>query len=175
VVIVEPYNPEWSRRFRDQAALLEAALSDRITAIEHVGSTAIVGLPAKPIIDLAARVASGVDPFSLEPFIRDIGYHPHRSGPKTHAVYVRETDVGRTDILHVFTAKAWPTCNQRLIRDKLQHDDIARARYGALKLGLAATGITGMEYTAAKAHVIQELLNEERLSRGFPAADAWEK
>lgn len=175
MVRVEPYDPNWPRLFREQANRLEVALGLRITAMEHIGSTAIVGLPAKPIIDLAARAAAGVDPFSLEPAIADLGYRQHRTGPKSHAVYVRGTDAGRTDILHVFTESAWPNCNQRVFRDKLLHDDRARLRYGNLKTSLATSDITGMEYTAAKRQLIEELLNEERASRGLPATIAWDK
>jgi GrpB-like predicted nucleotidyltransferase (UPF0157 family) len=175
VVTVEPYSPEWPHRFRQQAGLIERALAFRITAIEHVGSTAIPGLAAKPVIDLAARAAAGVDPFSLEPFIESLGYRLHRSGPKTHAVYTRGDSVGRTEILHAFTDTAWSTSHQRVIRDKLQWDATARRRYGELKISLAASGMSGMDYTAAKLELIQELLNEERASRGLPLVDAWEK
>ncbi|WP_166793221.1 GrpB family protein [Cryobacterium lactosi] len=175
MITVEPYSPEWPKRFRQQAELLERALTFRITAIEHVGSTAIPGLAAKPVIDLAARTPAGVDPFSLEPFIEGLGYRLHRSGPKTHAVYTRGDSTGRTEILHVFTATAWPTSHQRVFRDKLQHDATARRRYGELKVSLAASGMSGMAYTATKLQLIQELLNEERASRGLPLVDAWEK
>ena len=175
MVVVEPHNTGWALRFREQADLLSAALGHRVTAIEHVGSTAIEGLPAKPIIDLAARVAPFVDPFSVEPVIQSLGYRLHLSGPKTHAVYVRANDEGRTDILHVFTASDWPTCNQRVIRDKLLHDETARRRYGELKMRLAAPTVTATDYTAAKLLLVQELLDEERASRGLPRVDAWEK
>lgn len=174
-VSVEPYSPEWPRLYREQATLLEAALAHRLTAIEHVGSTAVPGLPAKPVIDLAACVAAEVDPFSLEPLIESLGYLQHRSGPKTHAVYTRGSGAGRTGILHVFTAIAWPTCNQRVFRDKLEHDSDARRRYGELKIKLAAADVSGMDYTAAKLDLIQELLDEERASRGLPMVSAWEK
>jgi len=175
VVTIEPYAPEWPLLFRAQADLLERALSAQITAIEHIGSTAIPGLAAKPIIDLAARAAFGVDPFSMEPLIEGLGYTQHRSGPKTHAVYTRGDTAGRRDILHVFTADAWSTCNQRVFRDKLQHDATARRRYGDLKLSLASSGMSGMDYTAGKRQLIQELLNEERAARGLPPVDAWDK
>ena len=174
-MIVEPYDPEWPLRFREQAALLQVALAHRITAIEHIGSTAIPGLAAEPVVDLAGCAAVDVDPFSLEPLIESLGYRQHRSGPKTHAVYTRGSGAGRTDILHVFTARAWPTCNQRVFRDKLEHDADARRRYGELKIRLAASGVSGMDYTAAKLDLIQELLDEERAARGLPPGSAWEK
>lgn len=175
VVTVERYSPDWPNRFHREAAILEQALAHRVDAIEHVGSTAIPGLRAKPVIDLAARVADTIDPFSLEPFIGQIGYALHTSGPKTHAVYTKSNGDGRTEILHVFTKNDWPTCNQRLLRDKLLHDHSARQRYGELKSELAGSGLSGMAYTAAKVELLQELLDEEREARNLPAASVWEK
>jgi GrpB-like predicted nucleotidyltransferase (UPF0157 family) len=175
VVTVEQYDPSWPERFREQADHLERALGPLIVALEHIGSTAIPGLPAKPIIDLAACAASGIDPFSLGHAISQLEYVQHREGPKTHAVYVRGTAVARTEILHVFSAGAWTNCNQRVFRDKLLHDRIARQRYAELKTRLATDGLVGADYTAAKRGLIEELLNEERVSRGLPVTTAWDK
>jgi GrpB-like predicted nucleotidyltransferase (UPF0157 family) len=175
VTTVERYDPSWPQRFREQADRLERALGPRIIALEHIGSTAIPGLPAKPIIDLAACASSGVDPFALGHAIIPLEYVQHRGGPQNHAVYVRSSGVARTEILHVFTVSAWTTCNQRVFRDKLLHDDAARQRYAELKTSLAAVGLVGADYTAAKLGLIEELLNEERASRGLPATSAWDK
>ncbi|WP_420897846.1 GrpB family protein [Cryobacterium adonitolivorans] len=70
-------------------------------------------------------------------------------------------------MLHVFTESAWPTCNQRVFRDKLDQDEAPRRRYGELRIMLAASGLIGRAYTAAKLDLIQELLDEERASRGL--------
>ncbi len=175
MVIVEPYSRDWPRLFEEQALRLRAALGARITDIEHIGSTAIPGLAAKPIIDLAARAATGIDPFDLAPVIASLGYFAHRSGPKNHAVYVRGTDAGRTQILHVFKWDDWELCNQRVFRDKLLHDDSARHRYRDLKIRLAGSVNDGADYTAGKRDLIQELLNEEQAARGMPFTSAWDK
>ncbi len=89
MITVEPYDPDWPRRIHEQKTLLQQALADRVVAIEHVGSTAIPGLPAKPIVELAALAGPVIDPFALDPYIEDLDYRQHRSGPKTHAVYTR--------------------------------------------------------------------------------------
>jgi len=175
VVSVEPYSRDWPRRFEQQATGLKVALGSQISEIEHIGSTAVPGLAAKPIIDIAARAFPGTDPFSLASAIAGLGYYPHLSGPKTHAVYSRGTEAGRTEILHVFDSDDWPQCNQRVFRDKLLHDASARRRYGELKIHLAASLSDGMKYTAAKRELIQELLNEEQASRGIPFTLAWDK
>jgi GrpB-like predicted nucleotidyltransferase (UPF0157 family) len=175
VVTVEPYCRDWPRQFEEQATRLKVALGSLITEIEHIGSTAVPGLAAKPIIDLAARAAPGVDTFGLSPVIARLDYHRRRSGPKTHAVYIRGTESIRTEILHVFDSADWPNCNQRIFRDKLLHDESARRRYAELKLRLAESESDGKSYTAAKRELIQELLNEEQALRGLPLTLAWDK
>jgi GrpB-like predicted nucleotidyltransferase (UPF0157 family) len=175
VVDVETYNPEWPHQFRTHSRLLKVALGHSVTAVEHIGSTAVAGLSAKPIMDMAARAATNIDPFDLEPGIQGLGYALHRSGPRNHAVYVRASNGKRTQILHVFNQQDWETCNHRVFRDKLLRDELARQKYQDLKLSLAASGLSGMEYTAGKRALIEELLNEERALRGLPPTSAWDK
>ncbi|WP_394252767.1 GrpB family protein [Arthrobacter pityocampae] len=66
-IILEPHSPDWARQFRAVADALEVALSGLpILAIEHVGSTAIPGLPAKPILDIDIIVPRDVVPAAIE-------------------------------------------------------------------------------------------------------------
>ncbi|WP_127817678.1 GrpB family protein [Microbacterium sp. CPCC 204701] len=174
MVDLQPHTPRWAEEFRLEASRVLAATAGHLDAVEHIGSTSVPGLVAKPIIDLAGRAASAVDPFSLDALLDRIGYAPHTMGPKNHAVYVRHQDGRRSHILHVFTAEDWETCNQRLFRDKLRHDPEARRRYAALKISLASA-LDGRAYTLAKRALIQELLNEERAARGLLPTTAWDK
>ena len=174
MIELSPHRTEWATAFRHEAARLSDVLHGRVDAIEHIGSTAVPGLVAKPIIDLAARAMAGVDPFALGPLLAGLGYEPNAAGPKTHAVYVRSERARRTHILHMFGPDAWEHCNQRLFRDKLLHDASARRRYQELKLELARTD-DGRAYTAAKLPLIEALLNEERTARGLPPTEAWDK
>ncbi len=57
-VKIIPYDREWARRFEDEKSRLLKLFPDDLNLIEHIGSTAVPGLPAKPIIDLIAAVAS---------------------------------------------------------------------------------------------------------------------
>ncbi|MGO2023679.1 MAG: GrpB family protein [Brachybacterium tyrofermentans] len=164
----------WASSFAQAAGDISAALVGRVGAIEHIGSTAVPGLPAKPIIDMAARAACGADPFVMGEALEGLGYALHGAGPKNHAVYVRSVDGRRTHILHVFHEDRWPQCNQRLFRDKLLHDEDARRRYQQLKGEIAGT-TEGRAYTAAKSSLIQELLDEERQRRGLQPVTAWDK
>jgi GrpB-like predicted nucleotidyltransferase (UPF0157 family) len=57
-VVIMNYDPNWPRMFEDERARILAVLGDRVVAIEHIGSTAVVGLGAKPIIDAMIGVCS---------------------------------------------------------------------------------------------------------------------
>lgn len=168
-----PHDPAWAGEFRRESSRIRAALGDLIDAAEHVGSTAVPGLVAKPIIDIAVRTSASIDPFDLGAHLASLGYERHAGGPKNHGVYVRRSGGERTHILHAFNAEQWEYCNQRLFRDKLLRDEAARDRYQELKESIAH--VDGRRYTAAKTWLIEELLNEERAARGLPAIVAWEK
>lgn len=174
MITLVAHRPGWADEFRAESARLRATLGDHVTELEHIGSTAVPGLVAKPILDLAARAAPGADPFGLVDHVAPLGYGRILRGPTNHGVYVRESDGERTHILHVFAADGWDTCPQRLFRDKLRHDAAARRRYGDLKTRLAATITDGRDYTAAKRDLVEALLNEERAARGLPPTTAWD-
>lgn len=174
MVDLQPHSPTWADDYRREAERLAVALGTRVDALEHIGSTAVPGLSAKPIIDVAARTSPGADPFALGAALIGLGYEPHASGPKTHAVYVRLDGPRRTHILHVFRPDQWDACHQRLFRDRLLRDPVARQRYGTLKEALAGLD-DGRAYTAAKTALITELVTEERVARGLPAVTVWDK
>lgn len=173
-VQLEAHRDSWETDYQREASRLVAALGDRVLAIEHIGSTAIPGLEAKPVIDIAVRVAVDTDPSALGPLLAATGYTQHRSGPKNHGVYTRERDGARTHILHAFASDQWDECNQRLFRDKLLSDPTAVARYREVKTR-AARSSDGRAYTAAKSQVVQQLLDEERAARGLASVTAWDK
>jgi GrpB-like predicted nucleotidyltransferase (UPF0157 family) len=174
MVDLEPYLSSWPEDFRREAGRILAATAAQIDRLEHIGSTAVPGLTAKPIIDLAARLRPGVNATSLDEPLAGLGYRRHTAGPKTHGVFIRDDHGRRTHILHVFALKQWEHCNQRLFRDKLLKDPSARDRYQRLKLSIAELA-DGREYTKAKTELIEELLNEERASRELPPTVAWDK
>ncbi|MFT2707380.1 GrpB family protein [Clavibacter zhangzhiyongii] len=175
MIRLEEHRPEWAAAFRVEAERIRRAAGDALTAVEHIGSTAVPGLRAKPIIDLAAAAAPGVDPFGLDATLGPLGYAQHRTGPRNHGVHVRMAGGARIRILHVFAAEAWATCPQRLFRDRLLRDPDARRRYDALKADVAMTAADGRAYTAAKQGLVQELVDAERADRGLPPVRVGDK
>ncbi len=82
---VVQYDPEWQRRFADERAVLEDALEPWLSAgVEHIGSTSVPGLRAKPIVDMVAGVSSFDGSRAAIPVLESLGYGwtPHR--PEAH-------------------------------------------------------------------------------------------
>lgn len=74
-IIVEPYNEVWAQDFTDISAELSAALGDKALRIEHVGSTSVYGLSAKPIIDIDIVIADDAKLDDIIAALSTIGYH----------------------------------------------------------------------------------------------------
>jgi GrpB-like predicted nucleotidyltransferase (UPF0157 family) len=140
-IVVRDYDPTWPRKFDEERERLDVAFGSTAIVIEHVGSTAVPGLAAKPIIDVLVGVRSLAQARSVcVSSLQRLGYtymaeyetwlpgemlfRKALSGPWTHHVHVMEESSPRWDELI-------------LIRDYLQrHPEIARG-YGDLKKALA--------------------------------------
>jgi GrpB-like predicted nucleotidyltransferase (UPF0157 family) len=153
-----PYDPEWSRLFEREEQRIRAALGDRALLIEHVGSTSVPGLSAKPIIDIVLVVAETTDEPAYVPAMEVAGYvlrirepdwHQHRlfKGPDT-AVN-----------LHVFTIGCAEIERMLCFRDHLRSDEADRTLYENAKQELARrTWRYVQHYADAKSAVVEEIL-----------------
>ncbi|MEV6285386.1 GrpB family protein [Kribbella sp. NPDC051770] len=164
---IADYDPTWPTQYAEMAAHLHPILGD---PIEHIGSTAVPGLAAKPVIDIAAAPDRPVDDQALAA----LGFQHNPHGPPGRRTYTRVVDGVLTHNLHVFPTPAWPELNQRLLRDHLRATPEAVRRYAALKRQLAAEGLTGFDYTKAKTDLIQELTDTARAHHGLPSVPVWE-
>ncbi|WNV84592.1 GrpB family protein [Umezawaea sp. Da 62-37] len=164
------HDPTWPA----EAARSMAELRAHFPVIEHVGSTAIPGLAAKPVIDLMASTPDLDTVLATEAVLTDLGYVREETGMRNRLFYRRDTNGTRTHHLHVIPADNWDTRNERLLRDHLLAHPEAAAEYGALKRELAARESDGLAYTKGKTALIQKLIDREREARGLPASDVWE-
>lgn len=162
---IASYDPAWPTQFAAERDALQPALRDWLAgAIEHVGSTAVPGLCAKPVIDLLLPVR---DLDASRPAItvleRDHGYlyWPYRTD-EMHWLCKPSPEL-RTHHVHLIPVSS-PVFRDRLrFRNALRDDPGLRARYAALKRQLARTCAGDREaYTAGKAPFIAEVL------RGVP-------
>lgn len=164
------YDEAWPERARAAMAEIRAALGGVLVDIEHIGSTAVPGMSAKPTIDLMAAVEDllTVDGRALD----RLGYEPRFNGMLDRLLFIRRTpDRRRTHILHVVETATWPHRNQRILRDHLRAHPEDAERYSRAKYAFA----TAPDYTRAKTELIQELTDRARAARGLPSVPVWEK
>lgn len=169
-IVFTDYNPDWPA----EAERSMAELRDRFPVIEHVGSTAVPGLAAKPVIDLMVSTPSLDTVLAEEGALTALGYVREPIGMRNRLFYRRDTNGVRTHHLHVVPEEDWDSRNERLLRDHLLANPDAAAEYGELKRGLAATATNGLAYTKGKTKLIQRLVDRERAARGLPRSDVWE-
>jgi GrpB-like predicted nucleotidyltransferase (UPF0157 family) len=168
VTISEP-----DHRWADLGRQACAVLAPLFLAIEHVGSTAVPGLPAKPVIDLMASI-HGLDEVS-DGTLETFGYRKVPTDMPDRLFYRREDYDSTAYHLHVVTSASWPTRNERLLRDHLLTHPADRDRYAALKRELMDEFGPGPEYTLGKTKLIQELTDAARAERGLPSVPVWEE
>jgi len=164
VAIVAPAD-EWSPQGRAEADDVTRILGALITAgPEHVGSTAVRGLAAKPIIDLMAGVASLDDAESATPLLAPHGWHlvpPELDGRPWRRFFVKVEDGHRRAHLHLMRTGTRRWAEQIAFRDALIADATLCAEYAALKYTLSETFRDDREaYGDAKAAFIQRVLDD---------------
>lgn len=168
------YDPEWPEHFEAFAAEIRRA-GNAAWIVEHIGSTAIPGMRAKPVIDLAVRVEDADD---FEAHRQGLGAAGWRQGSavRTHPVMIRESDGIRIAIAHFFVAAEWDAAHQRILRDWLRAHPEDADRYSHAKCDAVAAEARGRStYNAAKSPVIQEIVDRARASRGLPAVPISDK
>jgi len=161
-----PFDAGWADRYACVAAELTAALGPQWD-IEHVGSTSVPGLLAKPVVDVALRLPEGRHLSEWHGVLTEAGWTTPIAVGDHWGTFLLSGSV-RAAIGHVFTADDWPTAHVRLFADWLRTHERDRDRYANLKSSLVDQGIWGSEYTAAKGGLVREIVNCARASRGLP-------
>jgi GrpB-like predicted nucleotidyltransferase (UPF0157 family) len=134
---IHPWSPDWAAEFRGRATALRAALGERAARIDHIGSTSVTGLAAKPIVDIQVSVAE-FEPFEpLCAAMEAAGYVWRDSNPELTKRYFRERPGEKRCHVHVRRAGSWHEQWALLFRDYVRrHPDVAAA-YEAEKRVLA--------------------------------------
>lgn len=140
-IVVTPYDPAWPARFRIESQLIQVALNDLHPAIEHIGSTSVPGLAAKPIIDMLVGVRS-LDEF--ERHYDRLSIYGYEYIPEYERVlpdrrfFKRVVRGVRTHHVHVVELNGLYWKRYVKFRDNLRADVWLAARYAELKRRLAA-------------------------------------
>lgn len=169
VEVVDPLEV-WPEHFQQLADRIRRALAWRALEIEHVGSTAVQGLPAKPIIDVDLIVADPNDEFSYVPALESVGFQLRVREPWWfgHRV-LRHADPACH--LHVFGYDSPEVVKHRILRDWLRANPSDRDLYAATKREAAAMaqslGEHSMQYNVRKEQVIRDIYQRAFVATGL--------
>jgi GrpB-like predicted nucleotidyltransferase (UPF0157 family) len=159
-----PSDPGWAGAFQRLAVQLRATLGELAVAVEHVGSTAVPGLAAKPILDVVIGLAPGTDPDRVIAALGSLGYQfrGDKGGEGGLLLVLEDRPAHRVAHLHLVAHGDAQWRRYLALRDRLRADPAARAAYAQLKGRLAAQ-FSGdrRAYTAAKAAFIVQLLSQD--------------
>ena len=170
-IIVADYDPAWTDWFEEIRARVWPAVSDVALRIDHVGSTAVPGLAAKPIIDLDVVVASEEHVRQTIERLARIGYR-WRGDPGVAGRQAFKEPAG-SDLhehhLYVVVENSKAHLDHWLLRDLLREDADSRTRYAELKRRNVALAEGDIQvYLEAKADLVTDLLRRARTERGLP-------
>ena len=161
---VEEYDPDWAARFESWRGLITKALKRPALRIDHVGSTSVPGLAAKPIVDVQVSVADMSDEKDYVPQLGSLGVQL-RSRDDQHRYFRPFADRPRHVHVHVCPAGSGWEREHLLFRDYLRVTPAAREVYAAAKREAARVWMDdGWAYTDAKSEVILNILQD---------AEAW--
>lgn len=167
---IEEYDPAWPERYTVVAGRIRDALADRVLALEHVGSTSVPGLPAKPIVDIDLTVADNTDESAYVDDLVAVGmvlrvrerlWYGHRLliSPEPRA------------FVHVWSPGSPEAIRHRMLRDWLIENADDRERYVAAKRAAAdavrSAGGDMMQYNDIKEPVLREILERMFRARGL--------
>lgn len=154
-VHIVAYDPRWPALFGEECGRIEEVIGRWLTGTEHVGSTAVPDLDAKPVIDVMAGLESMSDADCCVKPLISLGYSYWEEGAEPHhrlfAKFVDDEWTARTHNLHLVEAGGWYWRERLLFRDYLRTDSATAHEYVRLKHELAQRFRDDREaYTAAK-------------------------
>lgn len=160
-VRLTPARTEWAAIAEELVAVIDEALGEQVVAVEHVGSTAVPGLAAKPIIDIAAGVASDTAPDAVMEPLKGLGYEFRGNAGDSGGLVFVLSDRPQHRISHLHAVAHGGSQWHRYVafRDLLLKHESARLVYEHTKNELAARFPDDRKsYTAAKEQVVRSLL-----------------
>ena len=157
-IVIADYDPRWRLLFQREEERIRRALGPRVVQLEHVGSTSVPGLAAKPRVDILLVVPDSADEASYVPALVAQGYLLRIREPNWYEHRVLKGPV--TDInLHVFTVGCSEVDRMIRFRDHLRRNEHDRKQYEAAKLELANHDWEFIQnYADAKTEVIEQII-----------------
>ena len=164
VRLVDPV-PGWAAQYAQQEARIQAALGPRAVRVEHVGSTSVPGLAAKPVIDVVLVVTDSADEAAYVPDLEAVGYELQFREPDWYEHrFLRSRD--REVQIHVFSLASPEVERMLLFRDRLRTRAEERELYERTKRELAGRRWAYVQdYADAKSAVVEEIISRARASQ----------
>lgn len=161
-ITVVDYDQRWPRRFEGTAERVRGVLGGKALSVEHIGSTSVPGLAAKPIVDMLLTVADVADEAAYVPTLESIGFVLRVREPGHRMLRTVERDTH----LHVYQPGRPEVRDYLDLRDWLRVDAKDRALYAAEKRRLAEQPWRDMnDYADAKTDMIRDILSRARVWR----------
>jgi len=166
VTLADP-DPRWPSVAARLVASVVEVLGSRVLLLEHVGSTAVPDLPAKPVIDLVLAVADPTDEASYVPDLEALGFWLHVREPEWHQHrLLKQADIN----LHVFGIGEDEIDRMLAFRDHLRSDVRDRRLYRDTKQALAGrTWAYVQDYADVKSDVVAEIMCRASARRASPS------
>lgn len=157
-ILIVDYDSSWPVRFQEHAVRISAALGAKALDIQHVGSTSVPGLAAKPIIDIVVTVADSGDEPGYLPALIEAGYVLRVREPDWHQHRMLRTP--QRDVhIHVYSTECEEIARVLAFRDHLRAHEGVRRRYEELKRKLAQQDWSDMNaYAEAKTAFIEDII-----------------
>jgi GrpB-like predicted nucleotidyltransferase (UPF0157 family) len=161
-ITIVDHDQQWPRRFEDTAGRVRGVLGGHALGVEHIGSTSVPGLAAKPIVDMLLTVADVADEAAYVPPLESIGFVLRTREPAHRMLRTAARDTH----LHVYEADRAEVRDYLDLRDWLRVAPEDRALYAAEKRRLAGQQWRDMnDYADAKTDVIRDILTRARAWR----------
>jgi len=161
-VVIIDYDPGWRQLFNAEEVKIEAAINGSEIWIEHIGSTSVTGLIAKPIIDIQLGIKDWVFLEEVKPVLVSLGYQYFGEAGVAGRHYFRKRKDSAFNV-HVMLFESTLWTNNILIREYLRDNKDVADKYGKLKLLAIKSGFnTLLAYSDHKKSFISELLDKAR-------------
>ena len=161
-ITIQPYDPSWPLRFEREAEAIRNALGALALRVDHIGSTAVPGLPAKDIVDIQVSVASLEPGAVYRAPLERAGYIFRPDDDPQHRFFKRDGSDGRRLVnIHVCEAGGEWEARHLAFRDVLRENAELRTQYQELKRALAKQYESAEEYAEAKGSFITSVLARE--------------
>jgi GrpB-like predicted nucleotidyltransferase (UPF0157 family) len=171
-ITVTPYDAEWPAQFRRLSRELRGALQDRAKRIDHIGSTSISGMAARPFLDIQISVACLEPVESYKASLESLGFHWRVNNPDLTKRYFRELSGPERVHIHVRQSGSWGEQFALLFRDYMRTHPEDAAAYSSLKRRLAGEHRTNRQaYVTAKAPFIWAVM---RAATEWSQATGWQ-